>query len=226
MCTVSIRICGWACEGAELVLGRRAGRRAALLRTSAAPSIAHQQSQIDPAQLAASSSCWHVLHAHSTPNMHADHTWSRLGQMLPCSWLLAHAGCMPNSQGEGAAVNHQKLLMLQEGTRTWSAPEVLLSFADIRHAQPRISPKADVFSFGVVLWEIVVQSDPVQGWQHIRCGCARCRRASPDCPVVAVYGCRPRPCSCVLDLGQRGAHVACRGCVQGACAPPASIQSV
>ena len=31
-------------------------------------------------------------------------------------------------------------------------------------------PAVQVFSFGVVLWEIVAQADPVQGWQNLRWG--------------------------------------------------------
>ena len=64
-----------------------------------------------------------------------------------------------------------RILGVQEGTRTWSAPEVLSSFRDSMRnpaQRSRISLQADVFSFGVVLWEIVTQADPVQGWQQIR----------------------------------------------------------
>ena len=60
---------------------------------------------------------------------------------------------------------------LQEGTRTWSAPEVLKSFRDSGQGSAhkgRISVQADVYSFGVVAWEIVTQADPVQGWHDIR----------------------------------------------------------
>ena len=58
--------------------------------------------------------------------------------------------------------------LVQEGTRTWSAPEVLSSFRDTSR-RGRISVQADVYSFGVVAWEIVTQADPLQGWHDIRC---------------------------------------------------------
>ena len=47
---------------------------------------------------------------------------------------------------------------LQEGTRTWSAPEVVSTFADSRHAvrgQPRVSPKADVCPRLYHIWSLL-----------------------------------------------------------------------
>lgn len=57
------------------------------------------------------------------------------------------------------------------GTLAWSAPEVL--------AGRRCSEKADIYSFGVLLWEIVCGEGPVRGQM-------RAPRVPEECPPEIV----------------------------------------
>jgi len=77
----------------------------------------------------------------------------------------------------GAAAIHSKGYLTASagqvlGTLAWAAPELLLG--------QKITPKADIFSCGVVLWEIVTGKAPLRGYVSRPQGVSQCPEKVAD----------------------------------------------
>lgn len=64
------------------------------------------------------------------------------------------------------------------GTFAWAAPELLLG--------DRCTEKVDMYSFGVVLWEIVTQELPIRGALRDPVTMDECPEVTLHCPLACV----------------------------------------
>lgn len=75
------------------------------------------------------------------------------------------------------------------GTCAYSAPELI---AAMRTESECCTPKSDVFSMGLVFWEIATCHRPYRSWEEIKQGTfeefERDKKAVPTCPRSSFFG--------------------------------------